>query len=450
MHTHKPGTTNIPATLSANDGLRLLDCLPDGVLVVRPPAASSGWEIVYANQTLLHDTGLPASQLVGKTPDALLPPAQADRLVSFYQRTLHSDAGQDMLLAFDGPWGRRSWQLKAHAVDITGHGRCVLVVARDTTDSRELSHQLDALSDYLPGFVYQIRYQPDNGHWDYTHVGRRVTDMFGLSPDAVLKDASVLLDRIHPDDQQRVFAESLETATTLKPWHCEFRMLKPDGDITWLSAHDLPQRLKDGTVIWTGYAEDITEKKQLEESLRISEALYRNLAASDALTGLPNRSALMSRLQQMLTIASAGHTEIAVLFIDLDHFKPVNDRYGHAVGDELLIQTGERLRACLRASDVVGRLGGDEFLVLLGNPGGRAKALAIGNKLCEALAQPFQLSACVASISACVGVALYPDHGDSPEALINAADDAMYAAKSQGRNQTQMTADLMIHRESVT
>ncbi len=278
------------------------------------PAASSGWEIVYANQTLLHDTSLTGSQLVGKTPDALLPPEQADRLVSFYQRTLHSDAGQDMLFAFDGPWGRR------------------------------------------------------------------VTDMFGLSRDAVLKDASVLLDRIHPDDQQRVFAGSLETAITLKPWHCEFRMLKPDGEIAWLSAHDLPQRLKDETVIWTGYAEDITEKKQLEESLRISEALYRNLAASD----------------------------------------------------------------------VVGRLGGDEFLVLLGNPGGRAKALAIGNKLCEALAQPFQLSACVASISACVGVALYPDHGDSPEALINAADDAMYAAKSQGRNQTQMAVALMPRQEGVT
>lgn len=443
-----PVPDSAPSLLPANYQ-QVLDCMPDGVLVLCTQPGDTRWRFMYANKVLLHDTGLEHTEIVGKYCSDLLGSAQADDLDAFYQKASESESAIELELPFEGPWGRRSWQVRANGIDIPELGRCVLAVARDTTSSHELSHHLSTLSDYLPGFVYQIRYHPDRDRWEYTHVGRRVRDMFGLTPEVVLNDANQLLGRIHPDDQQRVITGSLETAVSLKPWHCEFRMFKACGDIMWLSAHDLPQRLSDGTVIWTGYAEDITEKKQLEESLRISEALYRNLAASDPLTGLPNRSALMSRLQQMINIARASHSQIAVLFIDLDHFKPVNDQYGHAVGDELLIQTGERLQSCLRASDVVGRLGGDEFLVLLVNPGGQSKALEIANKLCEALAQPFVLSACVTTISACVGIALYPEHGNSPESLISAADDAMYVAKSEGRNRVQLSNACVFQTEHI-
>src|SRR5690606_3069502 len=139
------------------------------------------------------------------------------------------------------------------------------------------------------------------------------------------------------------------------------------------------------------------------------------LAHYDPLTDLPSRVLLFELAEQALRLAARQGTQLALLFVDLDHFKPVNDRHGHAVGDLLLKQVAARMVGAVRAADVVARIGGDEFVVLLHRVDGAPQALVPAGKIVEALRQPFAVEGLTLHISCCVGVALYPDHGRSEE-----------------------------------
>jgi diguanylate cyclase (GGDEF)-like protein len=176
--------------------------------------------------------------------------------------------------------------------------------------------------------------------------------------------------------------------------------------------------------------------RALAES-RAAEDRVRHLAQHDALTDLPNRALFADRLGQALAGAKRDGQPCAVMFIDLDNFKPINDNLGHAMGDRLLRQVAVRLRAGLRESDTVARIGGDEFVVLLRHAG-EPDALAVADKLRDALAHPFEIESHTIAIAASIGVALYPDHGQDDIELLKQADEAMYAAKRQGRNRVQM------------
>ncbi len=159
------------------------------------------------------------------------------------------------------------------------------------------------------------------------------------------------------------------------------------------------------------------------------------LAHFDTVTGLPNRALLADRLSQELARARRGSAEFAVLLFDLDGFKEVNDTWGHAAGDRVLAVVAERARHCVRASDTVGRLGGDEFLAIL--PGtSAAGAGGVAEKLREALSAPYPLDGATAHLSTSVGVSLYPANGDDSESLQRAADAALYAAKREGKDKT--------------
>lgn len=173
---------------------------------------------------------------------------------------------------------------------------------------------------------------------------------------------------------------------------------------------------------------------------RAAEARIRHLAQHDSLTDLPNRALFSDRLGQALAGARRDGQHLAVMFMDLDNFKPVNDNLGHDIGDHLLRQAAQRLRDSLRESDTLARVGGDEFIVLLRNTGNAPDALAVAEKLGACLLPPFVIEGHVITISASIGVALYPDHGDGEIELLKHADEAMYAAKRNGRNQVRMFA----------
>jgi diguanylate cyclase len=172
---------------------------------------------------------------------------------------------------------------------------------------------------------------------------------------------------------------------------------------------------------------------------REREALRRIefLAHFDTVTGLPNRALLADRLSQELARARRGGHEFAVLLFDLDGFKAVNDTWGHAAGDRVLAMVGERARKCVRASDTVGRLGGDEFLAVLPETTANG-AMEVTDKLREALAQPYPLDGAAPSLGASVGIALFPEHGEDPETLQRAADAALYEAKREGKNRSRL------------
>ena len=180
------------------------------------------------------------------------------------------------------------------------------------------------------------------------------------------------------------------------------------------------------------------ERYHAAEALRQSEEKHRRLAHYDVLTGLPTRVLFSDRLKQSIRSAKRNKKHLALMFLDLDKFKPVNDSFGHAVGDLLLKEVAVRMQSCVRASDTVSRIGGDEFVILLQDVADAQSAFYVAEKIRLALNQPFELAGYQMSISCCVGIALYPDHATDERTLTKNADIAMYRAKENGRNQVQV------------
>ncbi|MSP28150.1 MAG: diguanylate cyclase [Methylococcales bacterium] len=208
----------------------------------------------------------------------------------------------------------------------------------------------------------------------------------------------------------------------------EFRVVWPTGETRFIKAT--------AKVFWDeqkkplrmlGINTDITERKAAEEEIK-QRAFY------DPLTGLPNRRKLLDRLHYTITINHRANTKFAVFMMDLDKFKPVNDKLGHATGDELLKQVAHRMTSCLRDSDMVARLGGDEFVLVLENLKIPDDAETVALKLIVDLSVRFQLSEnhCV-QIGASIGISIYPQHGSTSEILMDHADTALYQAKDKGR-----------------
>jgi diguanylate cyclase (GGDEF)-like protein/PAS domain S-box-containing protein len=194
----------------------------------------------------------------------------------------------------------------------------------------------------------------------------------------------------------------------------------------------LPLRREDRSIYaLCGISTDITERKDIE-------AHMQHMAQYDALTHLPNRALFNDRLQQAIAAAQRNKAHLALMFIDLDKFKPVNDTYGHGVGDLLLKDVALRIQDCLRESDTAARVGGDEFVILLPTIGTQQDASRVGEKILHALNQPFELAGHNLQISSSIGVAVYPKHGVDEKLLVKSADIAMYHAKKNGRNNVKM------------
>ncbi len=175
-------------------------------------------------------------------------------------------------------------------------------------------------------------------------------------------------------------------------------------------------------------------RAKAEASLHQAREELHYLAHNDALTGLPNRMAFYACLPQMLEQANREDSRLAVLFIDLDDFKPINDTFGHEAGDELLRQAGERLRTHLRGNDFVARFGGDEFVAVVPGIGGNHDVGVVADKIIDALSVPFTIQGYCCKIGVSIGIGIYPDCADSLDGLVQLADHAMYAAKQGGKN----------------
>lgn len=221
----------------------------------------------------------------------------------------------------------------------------------------------------------------------------------------------------------------------------EFESRNMHGQMAWHSVSGEP--MFDASGQFTGYrgvGRDITERRRDEE-------VIRQLAFQDPLTGLPNRRLLMDRLQQSLVASQRSQHMGALLFLDLDNFKSLNDALGHDAGDKLLQQVGKRLQACVRAADTVSRLGGDEFVVLLENAGhtletAAAHAARVAEKIQQALRLPFQLGDHPYQGSASMGAVVLADPAQNAETYLKQADTAMYQAKSAGREAVRRSSQI--------
>jgi len=251
-------------------------------------------------------------------------------------------------------------------------------------------------------------------------TGYTLTDVFGKDPKILASG------RNSAEDYQAMWQAIKEDGR----WQGELWDRSKDGRIypKWISIstiHDSEERITHYIASFT----DITRHKAAEEHIQY-------IAHHDTLTQLPNRFSLQSRLEQALASARRNKSHLAVMFVDLDRFKIINDTLGHQVGDSLLMEVAQRLRDSMRESDIVARLGGDEFVIALGGAAMKEAAL-VARKVLHALVQPYVIDGNELHSTPSIGISIYPDDGDSVEALMKNADTAMYQAKAAGRNNFQ-------------
>ena len=220
--------------------------------------------------------------------------------------------------------------------------------------------------------------------------------------------------------------------------HFEEMQTNDNGESIILSTSKVPLKDEDNNMIGIlGSYADVTQQREMEFALKKQKDILEHQAHHDALTGLPNRVLLNDRLKQAIQTAKRNKTNIALLFIDLDHFKEINDSLGHDVGDEILKTVSKRLKEVVREKDTVARLGGDEFTVILENLEQGQDASLIANKLLEVLSKSMNVNDNILYVSSSIGISIYPDDGESTQNLLKYADSAMYKAKDEGRNNYQ-------------
>lgn len=234
---------------------------------------------------------------------------------------------------------------------------------------------------------------------------------------------------VHPDDRERV--RLARKALPHAEYNLEYRIVAADGGVRWVHDQAFPVRDANGNVYRiAGIGADVTHRKEAEAKL-----VY--LAHYDGLTGLPNRVLFLDRLQQTLAQAGRRGKLAAVMFLDLDRFKVVNDTLGHAVGDALLRQVAERVAGCTRQGDTVARFSGDEFVLIVNDLHEVEDARLIAQKVLQAFVDPFQVAGYEIFVSTSIGISMYPSDNEDEQSLLKNADTAMYRAKESGRNNFQ-------------
>ena len=273
------------------------------------------------------------------------------------------------------------------------------------------------------------------GIWDWDikrdrwYASRVYYTGLGYTPELGRGNTEVWMERVHPEDRPRVRA-TIETVLRgdSEVYEYEARLRHSDGSYRWTSArgkataHD-PQGRATRMV---GVRWDITDKKRAEERIE-------RLAHYDTLTGLPNRVLLTERMADVIALALARRESLAVLVLDIDKFKSINDTFGHAIGDELLLEVGRRIQSLARAQDMVARIGGDTF-VMVSSAAETTQAIRAAQRLLDSMSTPFRARQLEFVVTLSIGIALFPTHGVDFDTLLKCADTAMYRAKRHGRN----------------
>ena len=255
--------------------------------------------------------------------------------------------------------------------------------------------------------------------------------LFGGKAADPMADYRVFHDRLHPEDRELWQATLRHAVKQGSDFQVDYRVLWPDGTTRWLANRGQIHRGTDGRAVRViGVAIDITDRKLAEQRIA-------HMAHHDALTGLPNRVLLRDRIQQAIAQAHRNGTQLAVLFLDLDRFKTINDSLGHQLGDRLLQSVASRILVCVREGDTVARVGGDEFVIVIPGIGSSGDGSSVASKILEVLGAAFHLSGNDLHVSASVGISLYPSDGSDAEMLMRNADTAMYHAKDSGRGNFQ-------------
>ncbi|RCS59798.1 diguanylate cyclase domain-containing protein [Parvibium lacunae] len=326
---------------------------------------------------------------------------------------------------------RRETILREQAIELANK---IQAISETEGRLRESEARFRQLAEVAPVGIFEAG---ENGRLRY--INSRLREWCGLASD---EQPDTLLPLVHPEDQAQVRQEWQAARNQQRAYEGEFRFVAKDGSKIWVhtlaapilqkAAQATEQARFDGFV---GTVTDISERKALEIH-------HEYLAYHDGLTGLPNRLHVLERIRTTLLQRHMDQGRLALLYLDLDKFKAVNDQHGHAVGDSLLIAASQRMLACVRSSDCVARLGGDEFVVLLSSLPGPEVAIKVAEKLIEALSLPFELSGLSLRVGTSIGIAMTPEDGQEVNELIAHADAAMYSSKQHGRGHYRFYSQL--------
>jgi diguanylate cyclase (GGDEF)-like protein/PAS domain S-box-containing protein len=292
---------------------------------------------------------------------------------------------------------------------------------------RESEERFRTIADY----TYDWEYWQGPGN-EMLYISPACKRISGYSQADFISDPNLLNSIVHPDDQA-LYASHRTECSGANEGHVEFRIVTKGGDVRWIAHGCRGVFSQDGRPLGRRASNrDITDLKAAEQTAR-------QLAFFDSLTGLPNRRLLQDRLNHGLAQAARHHRSLAVMFLDLDRFKHINDTLGHDIGDAVLVEVATRLAGCIRAGDTVARSGGDEFIAVLPEIAHPQDATIVAQKILQAVAAPIRVGSHLLDVTVSIGVAIYPVDGtDDALELMKKADIAMYAAKQAGRNACRM------------
>jgi diguanylate cyclase (GGDEF)-like protein/PAS domain S-box-containing protein len=429
---------------------------------------------MHCNERFSEMFGWPNHDLVGQSTDIVYPSREAFEAVSILaQRTLGKGQRLDAELLLKKRNGGLFWcRTLANAIDPADHSKGTIFIVEDITERKKADearqHLLLEYKAILDNASLGITFTRGR---NFLHCNERFAEMFGwTSSDLVGQPTDIVYSSKEAyEELSRIAMPILGSGQRLDT---EVLGRRRDGSTFWcrvLGRAIDPSDHDKGTIF---IAEDITERKNAQEALlwardalerrvqertaelananvllqaeiaerRHAEEQIRYLAHHDALTGLPNRRLLEDRLGQAIGMAKRNSAHVAIQFIDLDRFKPINDRLGHRVGDMLLQAVARRLRGLLREADTVSRVGGDEFVIVLPDMNSETAAAETAQKVLQALSQPYVIEGNELGVTPSIGISIYPKDGIDAETLISRADAAMYHAKQMGRGNFQLFA----------
>jgi diguanylate cyclase (GGDEF)-like protein/PAS domain S-box-containing protein len=427
---------NVTDIRTAERQLRtLVESLPDCVARFDRDARH-----VYVNPAITAMSGIAFEAYIGKTnseADPIFGQEQQQEVTQSVRRVFDTGHPSAFDLHFPMLEGQQIWEVR-HIPELDQEGKVtsVLSISRDITERIRMTDSLRQLSAAVEQSPVSVLITDINGAIEYVNPEFCANSGY-MAPEVLGKNPRILRDNAMSQEEYAVLWDTIKAGNA---WHGTFHNQRKDGTRHWDEAIIAPIRDVSGAITqFVGIQQDITARKKAEERVEF-------LANHDALTGLPNRLLGKDRMERAMEYANHFQCKTALLFLDLDGFKCINDSLGHGVGDELLNAVAARLQLCVRKSDTIARQGGDEFLVSLANVHDAEAVTTVALSVREHMRRPFLIQGHELAVSVSIGIAVYPDDGRDWDTLFKKADLAMYSAKEAGRNTyrfftQQMNAD---------
>jgi diguanylate cyclase (GGDEF)-like protein/PAS domain S-box-containing protein len=432
----RPDATHVTDTAAPLDITRLLTTITDNLVgMIYRCRIDAIWTMEYVSEGCHKLTGYRPDELVFNTRvsyDQITLPEDRARVSHAIHAALDRNEAFDVEYRIERADGRTGWVLERGVGIRDESGRVAWIEGfiQDISERmaanamlREAVRRYSSIFEHATEGIFQTT--PEGR---YLNANPALARIYGhTSPDDLIEHLHDIPRQLYVLPQRRAeFVKLMQEQEMVRNF--ESQVYRQDGSIIWISENARAVKNADGSVaFFEGTVVDITERK-------LHEARLEYQASHDSLTGLPNRSLLRDRIEQAIGKSQRDGHQVAVVFVDLDHFKLINDSLGHHVGDRLLLEVADRLVGCVRSQDSVARQGGDEFVIVLTEQHDENEIIAVVSRLLEVISQPWVDEGQEYGLSCSVGVSCYPQDGDDPDALLRCADAAMYKAKASGRS----------------